>query len=224
MSETVRLVNISWMKAAATNMSAFVCRHDSVVIHLFYSLCMLCMCLCTPPASCCVCPAVLLHVLYNPHLHTHTHPLSIFLAILTSLSHWPPFGKIFILLCRSFKLCALYYKSGSRPCVYERSAAHHHSGHLCLIITSLFICKFCLMYFLINFYNAHFLINRRTQFPKQCGANDSFSLFLAADGKEKELFFEMIFRVHIFYTNQEKSSLGEKKQQIMIIRYLYCCS
>lgn len=51
--------------------------------------------------STCMCPAVLLYALNNMY-NTHTH--AAFLSLWpSSLSHWSPFGKIFILFCRSSK-------------------------------------------------------------------------------------------------------------------------
>lgn len=58
-------------------------------------------------------------------------------------------------------------------------------------------------------------ISRRTQFAKQCGANDSFILFLAAGGEVETAIFLLLLLFlerNIFHTNQQKSE-GDYKYQ-----------
>lgn len=49
------------------------------------------------------------------------------------------------------------------------------------------------------------LISRRAQFAQQCGENDSFSLFLAADGEEKQLFLKLFLEGTFFILTNRKA-------------------
>lgn len=119
--------NCGW--TAATNMSVYAPACACVCVCMsvwpfFSAVCVCSACVCALHLHLAACVQLFCCMCYINPLHTHPLSLSFSLAILTSLSHWPPFGKIFILFCRSFELCAPYYKSGSHPCVCETDLLH----------------------------------------------------------------------------------------------------